>query len=242
MIPKKLHLCWLSGDKYPDKIAYCISTWKKYLPDYEIVLWDLNKVDFNKLLWVKHAYEHKKYSYACDYLRAYALYTEGGIYMDSDVEVLKSFNDLLNLPYFLCREKSGKLEPAIMGAEPGMVLMKKVVNYYDNKSFVKEDGTLDLKTLPDIITEIAEANYEVRDIDNPSKITLDEKSLFILPAEYFSPKRNDTFEVERTSNTYTIHHFTATWFLPKQKFFRFISQYFGFKFAVTLSNLLKKLW
>lgn len=241
MIPRKLHLCWLSGDKYPEKIAYCISTWKKKLPDYEIVLWDLNKVDLEKLPWVKATYEHKRYSYACDYLRAYAVYTEGGIYMDSDVEVVKSFDDLLDLPYFIGREKSGKLEPAVIGGEPGMPLLKKVIDYYDSKPFIKSDGTQDLKTLPDIITEIAEKDYIVKDIDRPQEIIRDANSLYVLPADYFSPKRNDTFDVELTHRTYTIHHFTATWFSPKQKLFKFVSKMFGFKVAVALSNIVKKI-
>ena len=240
MIPKKLHLCWLSGDKFPEKIDYCVSTWKKKLPDYEIVLWDLNKVDLNKLPWVKAAYEHKKYSYACDYIRAYALYTEGGIYMDSDVEVIKRFDDLLDLPYFIGREKSGMIEPAIMGSEPGMQYMKDIVDHYDSKPFVMPDGSLDLRTLPDIATDVANSEYTMIEVSSPAQISANSDELCILPADYFSPKRNDNFKVEQTSNTYTIHHFTATWFPPKAKFFRFVSKYLGFRFAVAMSNLFKR--
>ena len=106
MIPKIIHLCWLSGDPYPPKIAKCLKTWEKFLPDYEVVLWDTQRFDLNSSLWVKQAFEKKKYAFAADYIRFYALFHIGGIYLDSDVEVLKSFDDLLDLPYFIGAEKS----------------------------------------------------------------------------------------------------------------------------------------
>ena len=117
MIPKIIHLCWLSGDAYPNKIAKCIDSWKRIMPDYEIVLWDTKRFDLNQSLWVKQAFEKKKYAFAADYIRFYALYTMGGIYLDSDVEVLKRFDDFLDLPYFMGAEKAGTPEAAIMGAE-----------------------------------------------------------------------------------------------------------------------------
>ena len=117
MIPKIIHLCWLSGDKYPAKIAKCIASWKKNLPDYEIMLWDTKRFDLNSSNWVKQAFEAKKYAFAADYIRFYALYNYGGVYLDSDVEVLKSFNPLLDLPYFVGAVQPGTPEAAIMGAE-----------------------------------------------------------------------------------------------------------------------------
>ena len=100
MISKVIHLCWLSGDPYPEKIKKCIDSWKRVLSDYEIILWDTKRFDLDSSIWVKQAFEAKKYAFAADYIRFYALYHYGGIYMDSDVEVLKSFDDLLHLPYF----------------------------------------------------------------------------------------------------------------------------------------------
>lgn len=100
MIPKKIHYCWLSDDPMPEKLLKCVESWKKYLPDYELVKWDLKKFPLSKNPWVREAFENKKYAFAADYIRLYALATEGGIYLDSDVEVLKSFDDLLKYPYF----------------------------------------------------------------------------------------------------------------------------------------------
>ena len=120
MIPKILHLCWLSGDPFPKDIQNCIDTWKYYLPDYEIWLWDKEKFDIESTLWTKQAYDSGKYAFAADYIRLYALYNYGGIYLDSDVIVYKSFDDLLNLPYFIGQAYERQFETAITGAERGL--------------------------------------------------------------------------------------------------------------------------
>ena len=99
MIPKIIHYCWLSGDEIPEKLQLCMASWKKFLPEYEFMLWDLDRFDINQILWTKQAFESKKYAFAADYIRLYAIYTYGGIYLDMDVEVLKSFNPLLNRKY-----------------------------------------------------------------------------------------------------------------------------------------------
>ena len=120
MIPKVIHLCWLSGDPYPPMIQSCIETWKKYCPDYDIMLWDTKQFNVNSIPWTKQAFEAKKFAFAADYIRLYAVYNYGGIYLDSDVEVLKSFDDVLELPYFVCQEvDSNSIELAAFGAEKG---------------------------------------------------------------------------------------------------------------------------
>ena len=153
MIPKIIHLCWLSGDAYPAKIARCIESWKKFLPDYDIMLWDTNRFDLSKSQWVRDAFENKKYAFAADYIRFYALYHYGGVYLDSDVEVLRSFNDLLDLPYFVGAEKAQTPEAAIIGAEKGCDWIKQCLDYYDGRPFVKDDGSLDIRKLPEIMVE-----------------------------------------------------------------------------------------
>ena len=115
MIPKQIHLCWLSGDPYPAKIEKCLASWKKFLPDYEVVLWDTKRFDLDAVPWVKQAFEAKKYAFAADSIRFYALYNYGGIYLDSDVEVLRSFDPLLDLPYFAGAETAGTIEAAVLG-------------------------------------------------------------------------------------------------------------------------------
>ena len=105
MIPKVIHYCWLSNDPYPDKIRKCMDTWKKVLPDYQIKLWNTENFDMSKApAYVREAFEQRKWAFASDYIRMYALYTEGGVYLDSDVKVLKSFDEFLNYKFFTSLE------------------------------------------------------------------------------------------------------------------------------------------
>ena len=116
-IPKIIHYCWLSENPVPEDMLRYMATWKEHLSDYEFIKWDFNRFDINSSVWVKEAFENKKYAFAADYIRFYALYHMGGIYLDSDVEVLKSFDDLLDLPYFVGAEKAQTPEAAVIGAE-----------------------------------------------------------------------------------------------------------------------------
>lgn len=121
----------MSGDPYPSNIQKCIDSWHKYLPDYEIWLWDSKRFDIESSMWVKEAYEMKKYAFCADYIRLYALYNYGGIYLDSDVEVLKSYTDLLDLPYFMGLESKGIIEAATIGAEKGCPIIKDLMAHYE---------------------------------------------------------------------------------------------------------------
>jgi len=239
MIPKIIHLCWLSGDPYPPKIAKCLETWKKHLSDYEVILWDTNRFDLNSSIWVRQAFEKKKYAFAADYIRFYALYHMGGIYLDSDVEVLKSFDDLLDLPYFMGAEKAQTPEAAIIGAEKGCDWIKQCLDYYDNRSFVKEDGSLDIRKLPEIMDEQIKLIkplriLSLRDSLNIRKLDMQEEVLEFDDA-FFSPKVFDSREVEITPYTYAIHHYQNSWFSPKAKaYYRsraFLVKIFGQKFV-----------
>lgn len=238
MIPKIIHLCWLSGDPYPSKIAKCLKSWKAFLSDYEVILWDTNRFDLNSSPWVKQAFENKKYAFAADYIRFYALYHFGGIYLDSDVEVIKSFDDLLDLPYFVGAEKAGTPEAAIMGAEKGCDWIKQCLDYYENRPFVKGDGSLDIRKLPEIMNEQIEKLKPIRvlslleseDIRNHDFA----KEVLVFNDAYFSPKVFDSREVELTPYTYAIHHYQNSWFSPKAKaYYRFrtlLIRIFGYSF------------
>lgn len=194
MIPRIIHLCWLSGDPYPMLIQKCIDSWRKKLPEYEIMLWDRNRLDINSIPWVKEAYENKKYAFAADYIRFYALYNYGGIYLDADVEVLKSFDDLLTNTYILGEEASGDIEAAIIGAEKGAKWIKECLNYYENRHFIKNDGTFDTRPVPLLVNKIARKN-----------------NLKILNYTFFSPKDYNIGNINTTDDTYCIHHFDGKW-------------------------------
>lgn len=246
MIPAKIHYCWLSNDPFPEKIQMCINSWKKMLPDYEFVKWDLERFPLEKNLWVKQAYEKKKYAFAADYLRLYALVNEGGIYLDSDVEVLRPFDDLLHLPYFICKENSPKgIEAATMGAEKGCEWLKKCLSYYDGKKFVDDDGKYNTKVLPEIIKEQILASYSIMEVNDKSMVRTDPKIVYILPFDFFSPKNYISKKITITSNTYSIHHFAGTWQPRWKKFALLIWVPFSVKFprvSLAIKKIIKCLY
>lgn len=142
MIPKTIHFCWFSGEPYPDIVKRCLRSWKRMLPDYRLRLWDGKCFDFESVPFVKEAMAAKKYAFASDYIRLYALFTEGGIYLDSDVEVLKSFDSFLNNsfftgtePYIIDNTIFYDLECAIMGSEKGHPFLREAIELYNGITF-----------------------------------------------------------------------------------------------------------
>lgn len=212
MIPQKVHYCWLSGDTMPDKFQYNIETWKKKLPNYEFVKWDLERFPLEKNIWVRQAFERKKYAFAADYIRLYALATEGGIYLDCDVEVLKPFDDLLHLPYFVCSENSPQgIEAAVLGAEKGTPWIIKSLDYYHGRKFVNDNGVEQTAILPSVLTEVINKHYKLQFVDEVSMFVNSQECVCILPSKYFCPKNYVTKKISITKNTYCIHHFAGTW-------------------------------
>lgn len=212
MIPKIIHFCWLSDDPYPAQIQACIDSWTKRLPDYEIRKWDFNRFPKDKSAWVSEAFDKRKYAFAADYIRCYALYHEGGIYLDSDVEVLKNFDALLNQPYFFGYENgSGNIEAAVMGAEPGLPLFAKMLDYYKGRHFVQPSGALDTMPLPKILSKMATDNYSIKSVDSIAGFDPDPSVISVLPFDFFSPIHLEHRELQSTDRTIAIHRFAATW-------------------------------
>ena len=212
MIPKKIHYCWLSNDPMPENLLKCIESWRKFLPDYELIKWDLERFPLSKNYWVKEAYENKKYAFAADYIRLYALATEGGIYLDSDVEVLKSFDNLLEYPYFICKENSPQgIEAAIIGAEKETPWVMECLKYYKDKHFIDKNGNLQTAVLPSILKKCILNKFEIIHISSIDNFIKEKKVVCVLPMDYFSPKNYVTKKIVITKNTYTIHHFAGTW-------------------------------
>lgn len=194
MIPSIIHLCWLSGDPYPPLIEKCLESWKKQLPDYSIKIWNAESIDLESNIWLKQAYSVKKYAFASDYIRFYALYNYGGIYLDADVEVLKSFNSLLHLKYFIGEEAGGDVEAAVIGAEKGLNWIKECLDYYDGRPFILADGSYDMRPVPLLIN---------------SKVKTHHLNLF--PYTLFSPKDFNVGKIDISDDTYCVHHFDGKW-------------------------------
>lgn len=206
-IPKKIHYIWLSGEEKPILINKCIDSWRKFLPDYEIIEWNLDNFDINFNQFAYEAYQSKKWAFAADVIRWKVLYEHGGIYLDSDVEVVKSFDDLLHFSSFTGYEKSGSVQTAVVGAEKGNIWVKKWLDYYDNKKFILPDGSFEMTPNPVFITDILTQN----DVNLNYDKTVEANDLIIFPSDYFSPKDAGTREIKITKNTYAIHHFSASW-------------------------------
>lgn len=168
-IPKIIHLCWLSGEPYPPLIAACIASWQRAMPDYKLMLWDARSFDLSCSEFAREAYEERKWAFASDYIRLWALYHYGGIYLDSDVYTFKSFDPLLENRAFSAIENciegnrfTVNIEAAVIGAEPKHPFIKDCLDYYQDRHFIQPDGTRDQTTLPKIIAGIAENKYDFR--------------------------------------------------------------------------------
>lgn len=211
-IPKIIHFCWLSEDEYPELIEKCIDSWKKKLPDYEIKCWNTKNFDVNICRYTKEAFQAKKYAFVSDYVRLYALYHEGGIYLDSDIEVLKSFDDLLNDVAFTCFENDHAVAAWIFGSEKGNPLFKEFMDYYEDKVFIMPNGEYNLTPNPVPITnKCVEEGLTL----NGQKQKL--CNITIYPQEYFCPYNRATEELDITENTYAIHYFNGSWISDKKK-------------------------
>ncbi|MBO4844113.1 MAG: glycosyl transferase [Bacteroidales bacterium] len=215
MIPKTIHLCWLSGDPYPKKIQYCIDSWKKYLPDYEIILWDTKRFDVNSTPWTKQAFEAKKYAFVADYIRLYAVYNFGGIYLDSDVEVIKSFDDVLHLPYFAGIEAGPDgVELAAFGAEKGTPWVKYALDYYEGRNFILDNGEMSMTPMPPLMGERLREKYEWTLIGSPAEFDADPAKFCLFPQDWFGARPLEEKGGMRyfvTGNTHSIHHYANSW-------------------------------
>ncbi|HIY48223.1 MAG TPA: hypothetical protein H9834_00185 [Candidatus Barnesiella excrementavium] len=208
MIPKVIHYCWFSGEKKPRLIRRCIRSWKKVLPDYEIKCWDANSFDFDNVPYVKQAYERKKWAFVADYVRLYALYTEGGIYLDSDVEVYKSFDEFLKYSFFTGTDirslklKHYGIEAAIMGAEKGFPYLKKCLDLYGQLQFIRADGSMDMTVIPDNISPLLEM-YGYKPVDETQYLS---HNIVVLSSAYFANCKAISY-----NNIYARHWNTSYW-------------------------------
>lgn len=236
MIPKIVHYCWFGGKPLPELARKCIASWKKYLPDYEIKEWNEQNFDINRIAYVREAYEARKFAFVTDYVRLYVLYQEGGIYMDTDVEVLKPLDRFLTHVAFSGFENDTMIPTGIMASEKGGKWVKENLEYYDGKHFVHADDSMDMTTNVAIITD-----YMLKQGLMQNNTFQDFPGLFTLyPNDYFCPKDHGTGQIRLTENTYCIHHFAMSWMPQKQvglsNLKRKLMKVFGVK---TVNNLIR---
>lgn len=218
MIPKVIHYCWFGGNPLPKLAEKCIASWRKFLPDYSIKRWDESNFDISACDYVREAYRAKKWAFVSDYARFKILYEQGGLYFDTDVEIIKPLDPLLRQGNFMGLEREGGkhmgVNPGLgLSAAPGLELYKELLENYHRRHFINSDGTADLTTVVTYTTEILKKHG----LTNSSGIQ-QVAGIYIYPTEYFCPLDTDTGTLCITKNTYTIHHFMASWCSASDKF------------------------
>ena len=206
MIPKKIHYCWFGGNPLPELAQKCIASWKKYCPDYEIVEWSETNFDINYCDYVREAYDAKKWAFVSDVARLYALVNYGGIYMDTDVEALRSLDDLLKYEAVSGFEAQDRIPTGLMACLKGQPLFAELLHDYYDAHFIKEDGTYDTTTNVTRITNTC-LKYGLK-LDNTLQTV---NGFTLLPCDYLCPKDAETRALTITENTYVIHHFDGSW-------------------------------
>ena len=206
MIPKIIHYCWFGRNPKPELIQTCIQSWKKYCPDYEIIEWNEDNFDVNCCQYTQEAYEAKKWAFVSDFARLYVLYHYGGLYFDTDIEMLKPIDIFLSDHAFTGFESNDSPITAVMGAEKHHPLFKQLLEYYNDVCFINEDGSFNMLTNTHIITEI----FLKKGIKtNGKKQTVE--GVTIYPQIFFCPNNFTRIFDKPSRKSYTIHHFDQSW-------------------------------
>ncbi len=212
MIPKTIHYCWFGKNPYSKLMNHCIKTWKEHLTDYEFIEWNEDNFDINSNKYVSEAYSAKKWAFVSDYVRLWAIYNYGGVYLDTDVEVLKSLNDLLDNKAFTGFENSLSMVTGIIASEKHNQIIETLLKDYDERTFILQNGEFDLTTNTKTITN------QLKEIGFLSDNTLQVKDNFTLyPKDYFCPKDGLSGFCNITKNTYVIHHFNGSWLSKEEQ-------------------------
>lgn len=215
MIPKIIHYCWFGGKPLPKSAIKCINSWRKFLPDYEIKEWNESNFDVNCIDYTRQAYELKKYAFVSDYARFWILYNYGGLYFDTDVEIIRSLDDIIETGPFMgievpANESDGTLPmvaPGLgLGAEAKMSFYKDVLDYYETLSFVDADGNVIPGTVVSHNTKVLSDNG-LKANNNIQIIS----GIHIYPKDYFNPLDDATGRLFKTENSRTIHWYDKTW-------------------------------
>ncbi len=223
MIPKKIHYCWFGRGEKPKLARKCIASWKKYCPDYEIIEWNEDNFDLNMNAYTKMCYEQKKYAFLTDYIRLWVVNNQGGIYFDTDVEVVRCFDDLLSNSAFFGFENKENINTGVgFGAEVGNEILQKMLEEYD----VFLDGNHGTQGCPILNTQALkkmglQLNGKKQQIQNA----------IVYPSDYFNPYDDEIGRLTKTENTYSIHWFAKTWLdkktVLKSKITKIFHRFFG---------------
>lgn len=225
VIPKKIHYCWFGGKPLPKNAQRYIDSWRKHLPDYEIIRWDESNFDVNGIAYTRDAYADRKYAFVSDYARFKVLYEEGGLYFDTDVELIKSIDDIIERgPFMGCEHKSEPgASPQTLGVAPGLGLgvcaghpfYKEMIQVYETKEYKATDGTKEPDTVVTITTRQL-ARHGLKNTDDIQEV----EGIWIYPAEYFCPISTEDGKLRLSPTTRSIHYYDQSWQSPIRKYGR----------------------
>lgn len=238
MIPKIIHYCWFGRNPLPTLAQKCIESWKKYCPDYEIKEWNEDNFDIRCCQYVEEAYSAKKWAFVTDYVRLHLLKEFGGIYMDTDVEVLKPLDRFLRHPAFSGFEQETSIPTGIIASEKKNLWISYLLSYYKDRSFIKSNGNYDFTTNVEIITKMTAVKYQFSPNNTYQQLGND---VVLYPTEYFCPKDFLTGRTVITDNTHTVHHFDGSWLSKKARFLLRIRRLAGEKNWTVLREIKKKI-
>ena len=254
MIPKVIHYCWFGRTPKPKLSLRCIRSWKKYCPDYQIVEWNEDNFDLSTVpLFVKQAFEAKKWAFVSDYVRLQVIYENGGFYFDTDVELIKNIDDLCQYSSFFAAEGHHYIATGLgFGAASGNEIVYAMMQAYQNISFTADsNGKYDGIICPKLQTDAIKT--KISSIETFENIIIWNNNIF-LPRDYFCPLDFTTKSLMyKTKNTYAIHWYSASWFDQVQKRkekmdywlyagHRFIINTFGIEFFQKIKNFILKIF
>ncbi len=247
MIPKLIHYCWFGRNPLPESAKKCIASWRKFLPDYEIIEWNEDNFDVNSIPYTAQAYEAKKYAFVSDYARFKILYEHGGVYFDTDVEVIRPMDDIIARGPFMGFEINpcvsrpyGAVNPGVgMAGKKGLNLYKSVLEYYAQLNFIQADGS---HNITDAVVNITTRELIKGGLQNEAGLqTVAEVTIY--PADYFNPFNDATGRLNKTANTRTIHWYSKTWLNVhpwRQSLSRFVHRFFGTQSVSRIRKIIKK--
>lgn len=215
MIPKKIHYMWFGGSPLPESAKKYMDSWRKFCPDYEIVRWDESNFDIHCCKYVEEAYQARKWAFVSDYARFWVLFNVGGIYFDTDIEVVRSMNSLLEHKAFFGFGSTGLSLP-VFGAQAGQPSYKDIVEDYNSRSFVLENGKLDLSPIDLTALRILKSNYGL--IVNNQFQTLNDGTV-IYPKQYFHAFNTETGVMNLYPELFVIHYADGSWLNDNQKYY-----------------------
>lgn len=235
MIPKIIHYCWFGKKPLPEITLKCIESWKKYCPDYQIIEWNESNFNIKKNDYISEAYNQGKYAFVADYARFEILYANGGIYLDTDVELIKNIDIFLPQKVFFGREEIDKVNPGlIMGAEKGNPFLKQMILLYNSIEFNMNDPKF--KNVVEYTSEM----LLTRGWKPVNKIQHLE-NIVIYPIDYFAPKDYLTGKINITQNTYSIHHYDQSWISNESKRLHFLVEKYTSIFGVFCGGKIARL-